>query len=173
MESIDIELSDDELNTLKAAANKMGVSLNKYVEIKLQQAMTDGTLEKIDEEIKAFPGCTLEETKAYIEGERQMAEEHLKMLEAKEQTNKTENEQLSFAKRSFPNYEWHSIEDILPAKEENGNLIVQLDQGIFPWRVNCSYKHFNEGYAFVDINGNKFPDELKVSCWAYLKEKCI
>ena len=64
------------------------------------------------------------------------------------------------------------IEDILPAKEENGNLIVQLDQGIFPWRVNCSYKHFNEGYAFVDINGNKFPDELKVSCWAYLKEKC-
>ena len=35
MESIDIELSDDELNALKAAANKMGVSLNKFVEIKL------------------------------------------------------------------------------------------------------------------------------------------
>ena len=46
--------------------------------------MTDGTLEKVAKEIKAFPGCTLEETKAYIEGERQMAEEHLKMLEVKE-----------------------------------------------------------------------------------------
>lgn len=89
MESIDIELSDDELNALKAAANKMGVSLNKYVEIKLQQSMQDGTFEKVAEEIKAFPGCTLEETKAYIEGERQMADEHLKMLEAKEK-NKME-----------------------------------------------------------------------------------
>lgn len=89
MESIDIELSDDELNTLKAAANKMGVSLNKYVEIKLVQSMQDGTLEKVAEEIKAFPSYTVEETNAYIECERQMAEEHLKMLEAKEK-NKIE-----------------------------------------------------------------------------------
>ena len=50
MESIDIELSDDELNALKTAANKMGVSLNKYVEIKLQQSMQDGTFEKVVEE---------------------------------------------------------------------------------------------------------------------------
>lgn len=84
MESIDIELSDDELNALKAAANKMGVSLNKYVEIKLQQSMQDGTFEKVAEEIKAFPGYTVEETKALIEGEKEMAEAHLEMLEAKE-----------------------------------------------------------------------------------------
>ena len=50
MESIDIELSNDELNALKAAANKMGVSFNKYIEIKLQQSMQDGTIEKIIEE---------------------------------------------------------------------------------------------------------------------------
>jgi len=88
MESIDIELSDDELNALKAAANKMGVSLNKYVEIKLQQSMQDGTFEKVAEEIKAFPGYTVEETKALIEGEREMADAHLEMLEAKEAKEK-------------------------------------------------------------------------------------
>ena len=90
MESIDIELSNDELNALKAASNKMGVSFNKYVEIKLQQFMQDGTFEKVAEEIKSFPGCTLEETKAYIEGEKQMADVHLKMLEAKEAKEKNE-----------------------------------------------------------------------------------
>ncbi len=142
MEKVDVELTAEQLETLKTEADKAGMSIQKYVGMRLKQSIEDGTLDKLAEEIK-------------------------------EQTNKTENEQLSFAKRSFPNYEWHSIEDILPAKEENGNLIVQLDQGIFPWRVNCSYKHFNEGYAFVDINGNKFPDELKVSCWAYLKENAV
>lgn len=90
MESINIELSNDELNALKAASNKMGVSFNKYVEIKLQQFMQDGTFEKVAEEIKSFPGCTLEETKAYIEGEKQMADVHLKMLEAKEAKEKNE-----------------------------------------------------------------------------------
>lgn len=84
MEKVDVELSDDELNALKAAANKMGISLNKYVEIKLQQSMQDGTFEKVAEEIKAFPGYTVEETKALIEGEREMADAHLEMLEAKE-----------------------------------------------------------------------------------------
>lgn len=88
MESIDIELSDDELNALKAAANKMGVSLNKYVEIKLQQSMQDGTFEKVAEEIKAFPGYTVEETKALIEGEREMADAHLEMLENKDKVKK-------------------------------------------------------------------------------------
>lgn len=90
MESINIELSDDELNALKVASNKMGVSLNKFIEIKLQQFMQDGTFEKVAEEIKSFPGCTLEETKAYIEGEKQMADVHLKMLEAKEAKEKNE-----------------------------------------------------------------------------------
>ena len=117
------------------------MSVHKFINLKLQQAMADGTLEKIAEEIK-------------------------------ERTNEPKNEELSFAKRSFPNYEWHYVEDMLPSKEENGNLIVQLDQGTFPWRGNCSYKHFDEGYAFTDINGNKFPEELKVLCWAYLKEQC-
>ena len=50
MESINIELSEDELNALKTSANKMGVSFNKYIEIKLQQSMQDGTIEKIIEE---------------------------------------------------------------------------------------------------------------------------
>lgn len=88
MESIDIELSEDELNALKAAANKMGVSLNKYVEIKLQQSMQDGTFEKVAEEIKALPGYTVEETKACIEGEREMADAHLEMLENKDKVKK-------------------------------------------------------------------------------------
>ena len=88
METIDIEISDEELNALKAAANKMDVSLNKYVEIKLQQSMQDGTFEKVAEEIKAFPGYTVEETKALIEGEREMADAHLEMLEAKEAKEK-------------------------------------------------------------------------------------
>ena len=84
MEKVDVELTPEQLETLKSEADKAGMSVHKFINLKLQQAMTDGTLEKVAEEIKAFPGCTLEETKAYIEGERQMAEEHLKMLEAKE-----------------------------------------------------------------------------------------
>ena len=84
MEKVDVELTPEQLETLKSEADKAGMSVHKFINLKLQQSMTDGTLEKIAEEIKAFPGCTLEETKAYIEGERQMAEEHLKMLEAKE-----------------------------------------------------------------------------------------
>ena len=141
MEKVDVELTPEQLETLKSEADKAGMSVHKFINLKLQQAMTDGTFEKIAEEIK-------------------------------ERTNEPKNEELSFAKRSFPNYEWHYVEDMLPSKEENGNLIVQLDQGTFPWRGNCSYKHFDEGYAFTDINGNKFPEELKVLCWAYLKEQC-
>lgn len=52
MEKVNIELSEDELETLKKSANKMGVSLNKFIEIKLQQAMTDGSFEKIVSEYK-------------------------------------------------------------------------------------------------------------------------
>ena len=121
MEKVDAELTPEQLETLKSEADKAGMSVHKFINLKLQQAMTDGTFEKIAEEIK-------------------------------ERTNEPKNEELSFAKRSFPNYEWHYVEDMLPSKEENGNLIVQLDQGTFPWRGNCSYKHFDEGYAFTDIN---------------------
>lgn len=52
MEKVDIELTDAQFATLKDAADKAGMSLHKYIGLKLQQAMTDGTFEKIAEEIK-------------------------------------------------------------------------------------------------------------------------
>jgi len=52
MEKVNIELTDEQLVTLKDAADKAGMSLHKYIGLKLQQAMTDGTFEKIAEEIK-------------------------------------------------------------------------------------------------------------------------
>jgi len=98
MEKVDVELTDEQLVTLKNADNEAGMSLHKFINFKLQQAMTDGTFEKVAEEIKnqtgdyetplypkePWPGYTMEETKAIIDGERQLANEHLKMLEAKE-----------------------------------------------------------------------------------------
>ena len=96
MEKVDVELTTEQLDSLKSEADKAGMSVNKFINLKLQQAMTDGTLEKVAEEIKSgdtegpiypkepWPGYTMEETKAIIDGERQMANEHLKMLEAKE-----------------------------------------------------------------------------------------
>jgi hypothetical protein len=96
MEKVDVELTPEQLETLKSEADKAGMSVHKFINLKLQQAMTDGTLEKIAEEIKSgdtegpiypkepWPGYTMEETKALIDGERQLANEHLKMLEAKE-----------------------------------------------------------------------------------------
>ena len=96
MEKVNVELTTEQLDTLKSEADKAGMSVQKFINLKLQQAMTDGTLEKIAEEIKSgdtevprypkepWPGYTMEETKACIDGERQIAEEHLKMLEAKE-----------------------------------------------------------------------------------------
>lgn len=96
MEKVDVELTTEQLEHLKSEADKAGMSVHKFINLKLQQAMTDGTFEKIAEEIKSgdtegpiypkepWPGYTMEETKAIIDGERQMANEHLKMLEAKE-----------------------------------------------------------------------------------------
>ena len=96
MEKVDVELTTEQLDNLKSEADKAGMSVNKFINLKLQQAMTDGTLEKVAEEIKSgdtegpiypkepWPGYTMEETKACIDGERQLANEHLKMLEAKE-----------------------------------------------------------------------------------------
>ena len=96
MEKVDVELTTEQLDTLKSEADKAGMSVQKFINLKLQQAMTDGTLEKIAEEIKSgdtevprypkepWPGYTMEETKACIDGERQIAEDYLKMLEAKE-----------------------------------------------------------------------------------------
>lgn len=96
MEKVDVELTTEQLDTLKSEADKAGMSVHKFINLKLQQAMTDGTFEKVAEEIKSgdtegpiypkepWPGYTMEETKAIIDGERQMANEHLKMLEAKE-----------------------------------------------------------------------------------------
>ena len=52
MESIDIELTPEQLENLKSEADKAGMSIHKFINLKLQQAMTDGTLEKIAEEIK-------------------------------------------------------------------------------------------------------------------------
>lgn len=96
MEKVDVELTPEQLETLKSEADKAGMSVHKFINLKLQQAMTDGTLEKVAEEIESgdldeprypkepWPGYTMEQTKAFIDGERQMAIEHLKMLEAKE-----------------------------------------------------------------------------------------
>lgn len=52
MEKIDVELTTEQLDTLKNAADKAGMSLYKYIGIKLQQSMTDGTFEKVAKEIK-------------------------------------------------------------------------------------------------------------------------
>ena len=96
MEKVNVELTTEQLDTLKSEADKAGMSVHKFINLKLQQAMTDGTLKKVAEEIESgdldaprypkepWPGYTMEQTKAFIDGERQMAEEHLKMLEAKE-----------------------------------------------------------------------------------------
>ena len=52
MEKVDVELTPEQLETLKSEADKAGMSVHKFINLKLQQAMTDGTLEKIAEEIK-------------------------------------------------------------------------------------------------------------------------
>lgn len=96
MEKVDVELTSEQLESLKSEADKAGMSLHKFINLKLQQAMTDGTLEKVAEEIESgdlkvprypkepWPGYTMEQTKDLIDGERQMAIEHLKLLDAKE-----------------------------------------------------------------------------------------
>ena len=46
MEKVDIELTAEQLEILKSEANKAGMSVHKFIGLKLQQAMTDGTFEK-------------------------------------------------------------------------------------------------------------------------------
>lgn len=52
MEKVNVEMTEEQLATLKEAADKAGLSLHKYISLKLQQAMTDGTFEKVAKEIK-------------------------------------------------------------------------------------------------------------------------
>ena len=52
MEKVDIEMSEEDLVALKNAANNAGMSIHKYVGLKLKQSLEDGTIEKIAQEIK-------------------------------------------------------------------------------------------------------------------------
>lgn len=52
MEKVDVELTTEQLETLKSEADKAGMSVHKFINLKLQQSITDGTLEKIAKEIK-------------------------------------------------------------------------------------------------------------------------
>lgn len=52
MEKVDIELPEEDLEALKKAADNAGMSIHKYVGMRLKQSMEDGTLEKLAEEIK-------------------------------------------------------------------------------------------------------------------------
>lgn len=52
MEKVDIELPEEDLEALKNAADNAGMSIHKYVGMRLKQSMEDGTLEKLAEEIK-------------------------------------------------------------------------------------------------------------------------
>ena len=52
MEKVDIELTTDELERLKKAANDEGMSIHKYIGLKLKQAIADGSLEKMTKELK-------------------------------------------------------------------------------------------------------------------------
>lgn len=52
MEKVDIELPEEDLEALKKVADNAGMSIHKYVGMRLKQSMEDGTLEKLTEEIK-------------------------------------------------------------------------------------------------------------------------
>jgi hypothetical protein len=52
MEKIDLDLTDEEIAALEVAANKAGMSMNKFVELKLEESLRDGTFEKVVEEYK-------------------------------------------------------------------------------------------------------------------------
>jgi predicted HicB family RNase H-like nuclease len=45
-------LTDEEIAALEVAANKAGMSMNKFVELKLEESLRDGTFEKVVEEYK-------------------------------------------------------------------------------------------------------------------------
>lgn len=51
MVEVNIELTDEELEKLKENAFKAGLSINKYVSLKLQDAMQSGLADKIAEEL--------------------------------------------------------------------------------------------------------------------------
>lgn len=52
MEKVDIELPEEDIEALKKAADNEGMSIHKYIGMRLKQSMEDGTLEKLAEEIK-------------------------------------------------------------------------------------------------------------------------
>ena len=52
MEKVNIELPEEDLEALKKAADNAGMSIHKYVGMRLKQSMEDGSLEKLAEEIK-------------------------------------------------------------------------------------------------------------------------
>ena len=49
MEEISVELDDEDLQTLKKSADEAGLSLHKYVGLKLQDALQNGVADKIIE----------------------------------------------------------------------------------------------------------------------------
>lgn len=51
MVEVNIELTDEELAKLKEKAFKAGLSINKYVSLKLQDAMQSGVVDKIAKEL--------------------------------------------------------------------------------------------------------------------------
>src|SRR5574344_2298172 len=46
MENVDVELTAEQLETLKTEADKAGMSIQKYVGMRLKQSIEDGTLDK-------------------------------------------------------------------------------------------------------------------------------
>ena len=52
MDEVDVEMTPEQLETLKTEADKAGMSVHKFINLKLKQAMTDGTLEKLLKKLK-------------------------------------------------------------------------------------------------------------------------
>lgn len=50
MEKVELNLTDEELKILKSKADEAGVSVHKYIGMKLADAIKDGTLERIAQE---------------------------------------------------------------------------------------------------------------------------
>lgn len=51
MEEICLDLTDEEIAQLQLAANKVGMSFSKYISLKLQDAIQNGIMDKIAEEL--------------------------------------------------------------------------------------------------------------------------
>lgn len=52
MEKVDLEIPLEDLQALTKMADEAGMSIHKFVSMKLEQALKDGTVEKIAEELK-------------------------------------------------------------------------------------------------------------------------